>query len=170
MQFRSAATVVRRVRRSCAFRLVSTSAGRKLFLNRDHVVRTQFGNCRVAAVRCSLSVEEAKRRWDMDDKQALAWGHLAASTMLHASLLKGQERIIAKLAGERNVPHGYVEAFRLGELRGYMGEVDDDGADFGAAVDGRGVLSVQEVLFKQAKPVSSMVECDDGHTVRAWQR
>ena len=63
-----------------------------------------------------------------------------------------------------------VPSIRLGELRGYMGEVNDDGADFGAAVDGRGVLSVQEVLFKQAKPMSSMVECDDGHTVRAWQR
>lgn len=75
---------------------------RKLFferrlIHRDHVVRAHHFDLRIAAIRFTDTVNDAVNRHEMSELEAQLWAPLAAGTALHASMLRGDERVQSKM-------------------------------------------------------------------------
>jgi molecular chaperone Hsp33 len=95
-------------------------------------------------------------------------GDLMACTILHNSMLSGEERTIARLTGNGPVRSAYVEAIRAGEVRGFA-EPASVPCDLPLSdALGSGVLHVDRVVYNRHIPITSVV-ASDGNAVAAWR-
>lgn len=136
---------------------------KRRFLQKDRIIKGihNEGFFKVSVVKTTQSVEEARNRHHLSPLASILLGKALTGAMLLASELKGEERLQLRFEGTGPIGHVTVEANKLGELRGYVGNAD-------AAIDpasqkiedglGIGLLQSTKVLYNQAKPKHSTVE------------
>ncbi len=71
---------------------------RRRHIGRDHIIRAQHYDLRIAAIRLTDAANDAARRHGMNLAEAQLWAPLAAGTALYASTLRGEERIRTQIA------------------------------------------------------------------------
>jgi molecular chaperone Hsp33 len=103
----------------------------------------------------------------MSSSKSEAWSQLATGALLRASLLEGEERVVAQLQGE-GATHGmYAEANALGEVRGFC--LDNESAlEESDYIEATGSLVLQTVKYRMQKPYTSSTPYD-GDIAKAWQ-
>jgi molecular chaperone Hsp33 len=136
---------------------------KRRFLQKDRIIKGihNDGFFKVSVVKTTQSVEEARNRHHLSPLASVLLGKALTGAMLLASELKGEERLQLRFEGTGPIGHVTVEANKLGELRGYVG-------DSNATIDptsqkledglGIGLLQATKVLYNQAKPKHSTVE------------
>ena len=138
------------------------------FLKKDRIVKglTEDGRFRIAVVKSTDVVKEARQRHNLSLLNTILLGRSLTGGMLLASNLKGEERINMRLEGNGPIGQLVVEATSNGEIRGYSirpdvelnyEEVDDIGEGLGL-----GVLSFSKVLYNEAQPITGTVELKKG--------
>lgn len=138
------------------------------FLKKDRLVRgiASEGNFRIAVVKSTDVVKEAKRRHNLSLVNTILLGRSLTGGILLASNLKGEERINMRLEGKGPVGQLSVEATSNGEIRGYAQHPEaelnyDKTQDIGEAL-GLGVLSFSKILYNEAQPITGTVELQKG--------
>lgn len=138
------------------------------FLNKDRIVKgiTAEGDFRIAVVKSTDVVKEARRRHNLSLLNSVLLGRTLTGGMLLASNLKGEERINMRLEGNGPIGQLAVEATSNGEIRGYSHNPQlelnyDETEDIGEAL-GLGVLSFSKILYNEAQPITGTVELQKG--------
>jgi molecular chaperone Hsp33 len=135
---------------------------------RDHMICAEVHDCRVSVVDCTRTLAEARRRFGLCNTVSHVLGDLMACTILHSSMLSGEERTIARLTGSGLMRSAYVEAIRAGEVRGFAEPTRiPNGVPLSDAL-GPGVLQVDRIVYNRHSPVTSVV-ASDGDAVAAWR-
>ncbi len=138
------------------------------FLQKDRIIKgiTEDGYIRIAVVKSTDVVREAKRRHNLSLLNTILLGRSLTGGMLLASNLKGEERVNMRLEGNGPVGHLSVEATSNGEIRGYSlhpeaelnyNETDNIGEGLGL-----GVMSFSKILYNEAQPITGTVELIKG--------
>lgn len=136
---------------------------KRRFLLKDRIIKGihKHGHFKVSVVKTTQTVEEARNRHQLSPLASIFLAKAMTGTMLLASELKGEERLQTRFEGNGPLGHVSVEANKLGEIRGYVGNPQ---AVIDPAVQkledglGIGLLQVTKVLYNQAKPKQSTVE------------
>lgn len=144
------------------------SARRQAFMTKDRLIRgiTEDGFLKIAVVKTTDVVKEARRRHELSLLGTVMLGRALTGVMLLASDLKGEERVLLRLEGDGSLGIITAEANRAGEIRGFVqnpkadidvekGERLEDGV-------GKGLLSVSKILFSEAQPITGTVEMTKG--------
>ena len=138
---------------------------------RDHLIQGEVRSCRVSVVDCTQTLREARRRWKMCPIVTECFGEMLISTVLHSSLLSGEERTIATITGDAAVRSLTLEAMRAGEVRGSPEPVSVSrvALDVPDKVLGSGVLEINKILYNRTAPIRSVVP-SDGDVLAAWRQ
>ena len=124
------------------------SEKKRAFLNKDRILRgiTEDGFLKVAVLKSTEVVKEARRRHELSLLGTVMLGRALTGVMLLASDLKGEERVLLRIEGNGVLGTITAEANQAGEIRGYVtnpqasinitaGQRLEDGV-------GKGILSV----------------------------
>jgi len=144
------------------------SEKKRAFLNKDRILRgiTEDGFLKVAVLKSTEVVKEARRRHELSLLATVMLGRALTGVMLLASDLKGEERVLLRIEGDGALGSITAEANQAGEIRGYVtnpqasiditaGQRLEDGV-------GKGILSVSKTLFSRAQPVTGMIAMSKG--------
>lgn len=142
---------------------------REDFEFKDRIVKgiTQDGHFKIAVVKTSDVVKEARKRHELSLLTTVLLGKTLTAAMLLASELKKEERIQLRLEGNGPVGLIVAEANSLGEIRGYVGnpEAELDYSDPDVTIGdgiGLGVLNFTKVLYNEAEPRTSTIQLETG--------
>lgn len=105
----------------------------------------------------------------MTDSAAEAWGAHAAAACMHASFLKGEERVIVNLETNGGLGGLAAEVISLGEVRGSVHNPSAEPVQEGSSLLGPGVMTVRKVLYNHASPYDATVETT-GDPSADWSR
>lgn len=136
---------------------------KEAFLNKDRIVRgiTEDGFLKIAVVKTTDVVREAKRRHGLSLLSTVLLGRAMTGAMLIAADLKGEERVQVRFEGKGPVGALYVEANHVGEIRGYVKhpQAELNYEEGQTLVDGLGIglLHFTKTLFNEAQPVTGTV-------------
>ncbi len=138
------------------------------FLRKDRIIKgiTVEGDFRIAVVKSTDVIKEARRRHNLSLLNSVLLGRTLTGGMLLASNLKGEERINMQLEGNGPIGQLAVEATSNGEIRGYSQNPQlelnyEETEDIGEAL-GLGVLSFSKILYNEARPITGTVELQKG--------
>ncbi len=137
---------------------------REAFLRKDRVVRaiTEDKYIKIAAVKTTDVVKEARRRHGLSLTATVVLGKALTGVMLLAVDLKGEERIALNVEGNGRLGKVVAEANHRGEIRGFVShpsaEIDIAAGERLSDAVGDGVLSVTKVLFENARPITGTVK------------
>lgn len=105
----------------------------------------------------------------MSDSAAEAWGAHAAAACMHASFLKGEERVIVDVETEGPLGGVAAEVISLGEVRGSVRHPGAEPAEGSSGLLGPGVMTVRKVLYNHATPYDATIE-STGDASADWAR
>jgi molecular chaperone Hsp33 len=140
------------------------SPAKQAFLNKDRMLRgiTEDGLLRIAVVKTTDVVKEAKKRHGLSLLNTVMLGRALTGAILLASNLKGEERFGLRFEGNGPIGSISAEANYAGEIRGYvrspLAELDYNAGQTLEDGLGIGLLHATKVLFNEAEPVTSTVE------------
>ncbi|MEX1010836.1 MAG: Hsp33 family molecular chaperone HslO [Balneolaceae bacterium] len=138
---------------------------KETFQFRDRMIRglSVDGHFRIAVVKSTDLVEEARTRHNLSPLATVLLGRTLTAAALLASSLKGEERLRLRLEGTGPVGHTMAEANRVGEVRGYVRNPDAgldynrEGISIGEGL-GAGLLTATKVLYNEAEPQTSTIQ------------
>lgn len=136
---------------------------KRRFLLKDRIIKGihNEGHFKVSVVKTTHTSETARNRHSLSPLAAILLSRAMTGSMLLASELKGEERLQLRFEGTGPIGHITVEANKLGEIRGYVGnpkaEIDPSTQKLEDGL-GIGLLQLFKVLYNQAKPKHSTVE------------
>lgn len=136
---------------------------------RDRLIKgiTTDGHFKIAVVKTTDVVKEARRRHKLSLLATVMLGKALTAAMLLAAELKKEERIQLRLDGNGPLRHITAEANSLGEIRGYVGnptaELDysNPNITIGDGI-GLGLLTLTKVLYNEAEPRTSTIQLVEG--------
>ena len=139
------------------------------FQFKDRLIKgiTEDGHFRVAVVKTTDVIKEARDRHGLSLLGTVILGKAMTAAMLLASELKKEERIQLRMDGNGPLVHVTAEANSLGEMRGYVGnpsaELDytDPNVTIGDGI-GLGVLTFTKILYNEAEPRTSAIQLVEG--------
>lgn len=138
------------------------------FLNKDRIIKSisTGKSIKIHVVKTTEVVQEAQKRHNLSPIAALMLGRMMTGTMLIAAQLKGEERIKMTIQNNGVLGNIYAEANSVGEMRGYVTHpevhIDWTKTDNIQTVLGAGGLTVEKILYNEAKPLTGVVELKDG--------
>lgn len=136
---------------------------KRRFLLKDRIIKGihKDGHFKVSVVKTTRTTETARNRHELSPLATIQLSKAMTGSMLLASELKGEERLQLRFEGTGPLGHITVEANKLGEIRGYVGDpkavIDPVSQKLEDGI-GIGLLHVSKVLYNQAKPKHSTVE------------
>jgi molecular chaperone Hsp33 len=158
-------TLNRRHRKSVTFCMNKKES----FLKKDRIIKAVTADkfFKVSVVKTTDVVKSARERHNLSLISTVILGRALTGAMLLASELKNEERVTLRIEGNGPIRHLIAEANSSGEIRGYVqnndAEIDlANGAQIGDGM-GIGLLTVQKVLYNEARPVSGTVELINGN-------
>lgn len=125
------------------------------------------GRFKISVVKTTDVVRTAQKNHGLSLLNTVLSGRTLTAAMLLASELKGEERIHVKLEGSGPVGMIVAEANRVGEIRGYVQNVNaeldytDRDVNIGNGI-GIGLLTVSKTLYNEAEPQTSSIEIING--------
>lgn len=128
----------------------------------------QAKDIRVGVAKTTDLVKEAQRRHQLSPIATLQLGKALTGVVLMASELKGEERLTIKFQGNGPLSPVVAEANAVGAARGYLANVSpekllEQGIQTVGDSIGTGLLTVEKVLYNEARPVSGTVEMLTGN-------
>jgi redox-regulated HSP33 family molecular chaperone len=141
-------------------------------LERDHLIHTHHNDVRIFACNLTETLRTAVKKHNMSLLEAETWGGYAAGTALYAGTLRGNDRVIfeAFLNNKQDqTNHLYVEAFAVGEIRGFSSikTPDVDPTD-GYTHPGTGVVRLTKALYQHRRKFQSTLP-STGDPMKDWQ-
>ncbi len=130
---------------------------------KDRIIRgiTEDKSLKIAAVKTTDVVKEAKQRHNLSLTATVILGKALTGVMLLAADLKGEERVILHIEGDGKLGKITAEANHLGEIRGFVqypqAEIDIERGETLKDAVGNGTLSVTKIIFEQARPITGTI-------------
>jgi molecular chaperone Hsp33 len=136
---------------------------------KDRLIKgiTTDGHFKIAVVKTTDVVREARDRHNLSLLATVMLGKALTAAMLLASELKKEERIQLRLDGNGPLQHITAEANGLGEIRGYVGnnaaelDYNKPGVTIGDGI-GSGILTFTKILYNEAEPRTSTIQLVNG--------
>jgi molecular chaperone Hsp33 len=132
---------------------------------RDRLINsiTTDGKFRVSILKATNLVETARNRHHLNSISIHMLGELLIGNVLMTSVLKAEERISIRLETDGDIKYISTEANAIGEVRGYMGNlnispVGDSADEMIKNAIGNGFLHVTKTLYGNSRPVVSSVK------------
>lgn len=139
------------------------------FQFKDRIIKgiTTDGHFRIAVVKTTDVIKEARKRHQLSLLSTVMLGKAMTAAMLMASELKKEERIQLRMDGNGPLKTIVAEANSLGEIRGYVGnpEAELDYSDPTITIGdgiGLGILNFTKVLYNEAEPRTSAIQLING--------
>jgi molecular chaperone Hsp33 len=140
----------------------------------DHLIRAidRVANIRIVAAVTTQLAAEAARRHELSPAASVALGRALSSSLLLATLTKGQERVTLQIVGEGPLGSVTTDANGQGEVRGYVlhatagGSLPAGRPRIAELVGRRGILNVvrdlglKELYQGQIPLVSGEIDAD----------
>ncbi|GAB5464978.1 MAG: Hsp33 family molecular chaperone HslO [Candidatus Kapaibacteriales bacterium] len=139
----------------------------RLFKQRDRFrsVLSEDGFFRATLVKSSNTSLQAQKSHKLDTVSAYLLSRYLTASVLFASTLKGQERVIIEAEGNGPIARIYAESSQIGEVRGYIAQSLDKNLEdiehFDEAI-GIGLLKVSRVLYNEPEPITGIVPLETG--------
>eukprot|EP00461_Guttulinopsis_vulgaris_P002639 UN02640 len=145
---------------------------RRRHIEKDHLVHTHKDDLRIFAANLTNTLREAVTKHKLTRLEAELWGGYAVGTALYAGSLRGNDRVICEAflqhPGEEQGNHLYVEAFAVGEIRGFASvqtvKPDQNDTDH----PGTGVLRLTKAIYAHRRKYQSTTPAG-GDPMKDWQ-
>ncbi|PKL84948.1 MAG: hypothetical protein CVV22_10375 [Ignavibacteriae bacterium HGW-Ignavibacteriae-1] len=135
---------------------------KKIFQQRDRSVRvlSKDGFFRAVCVKSSNTSLTAQRNHKLDKVSAFFLSRMMSSSLMLASFLKGEERVVIEVDGENVFRKLFAESMQLGEVRGYV-DLNNTESSYHvndiSEIIGPGSLRVTKILYHKAEPIQGIV-------------
>lgn len=144
---------------------------RKRHTEKDHLIHTHHNDLRLFSCNLTNTLRTAVQKHKMTRLEAEIWGGYASGTALYAGLLRGNDRIIMESflnnkEGQTN--HIYVEAFAVGEIRGFSSIKNHDITEHGEH-PGTGVIRLTKAIHQHRRKYNSTLPAT-GDPMQDWQQ
>lgn len=135
---------------------------KKIFQQRDRSVRvlSKDGFFRAVCVKTSNTSRTAQDNHKLDKVSAFFLSRMMTSSLMIASFLKGEERVVIEVDGSNVFRKLFAESMQLGEVRGYV-DLNDTEKQYHvndiSEIIGPGSLRVTKILYHKAEPIQGIV-------------
>lgn len=135
---------------------------KKIFQQRDRSVRvlSKDGFFRAVCVKSSNTSLTAQRNHKLDKVSAFFLSRMMSSSLMIASFLKGEERVVIEVDGSNVFRKLFAESMQLGEVRGYVelnGTEEKYHINDISQIIGPGSLRITKILYHKAEPIQGIV-------------
>ncbi|MCO5252426.1 MAG: Hsp33 family molecular chaperone HslO [Candidatus Kapabacteria bacterium] len=135
---------------------------KKIFQQRDRSVRvlSKDGFFRAVCVKSSNTSLTAQRNHKLDKVSAFFLSRMMSSSLMIASFLKGEERVVIEVDGSNVFKKLFAESMQLGEVRGYVDMNNTENiyhVNDISEIIGSGSLRITKILYHKAEPIQGIV-------------